>query len=265
MSPIGAAGGETSMSDPIRTGNATCDAARTRGPAMASDSGPGMRTAAGLARLGSRRASRLRSSGPAGFAAREPTADLVRQRRRVDNGVFEALEMDVEPRQVETGFVILGIELERALGVNQRVLEPPPAVVGLAQPQMAHRILVVEDNLVNQKVVVRMLRKLGCEVDIAVNGIEGVARASECEYDLILMDCQMPVMDGFEATREIRIRQDSSAPVPIVACTANWEEKDRQDCFAAGMHDYLAKPFDLDDLERIITNWVQSPKGIESS
>jgi PAS domain S-box-containing protein len=121
------------------------------------------------------------------------------------------------------------------------------------------RVLVVEDNLVNQKVATRMLEKLGHSVEIANNGSEAVDATARTAYDLVLMDCQMPELDGYGATTRIRAR-DTSRQVPIVAVTANAFLDDRDRCLAAGMNDYLAKPLRLPDLERVLARWARTPQ-----
>ena len=123
-------------------------------------------------------------------------------------------------------------------------------------------VLVAEDNPVNQKVAVRTLEKLGYRAQIASNGREALEALERGEFDLVLMDCQMPEVDGFEATRTIRAREASSgAPRrPIVAMTANAMSGDRELCLAAGMDDYIAKPFNPQDLLKIIERWVGESK-----
>src|SRR6185503_10876305 len=120
--------------------------------------------------------------------------------------------------------------------------ETAPADAKPMEGTRAGRILLVEDNAVNQKVAERMLRKLGHEVRIAVNGREAVDLCAGESFDLILMDCMMPEMDGFEATRAIRAAAGEAARVPIVALTANAVAGDRERCLEAGMDDYMAKP-----------------------
>jgi polar amino acid transport system substrate-binding protein len=120
--------------------------------------------------------------------------------------------------------------------------------------KLTARILVVEDNPTNQKVIVLFLKKFGCTVDLAVNGEEAVAAAGKTEFDAILMDCQMPVMDGFEATAQIR--QNGGRHVPIIALTANAMDGERERCLTAGMDDYLSKPVRAEELRRKLQSWV---------
>ena len=118
------------------------------------------------------------------------------------------------------------------------------------------RILVAEDNIVNQTIVRKLLEEAGCLVDVASNGSHAVAQWEDGHYDLILMDCQMPEVDGFEATREIRRRELAGERVPIVAITANVLDKDRTHCFAAGMDDFLSKPLRLGQLQDAVAKWT---------
>jgi PAS domain S-box-containing protein len=113
-------------------------------------------------------------------------------------------------------------------------------------------VLLAEDNLVNQRVTRAQLQRLECDVDVAGDGREAIAAVARRPYDLVLMDCQMPGVDGFDATREIRRREGDGRRVPIVALTANALRGDRERCLAAGMDDYLAKPTDLDALREML-------------
>ncbi|MBG6179541.1 hybrid sensor histidine kinase/response regulator [Arthrobacter sp. CAN_A1] len=121
----------------------------------------------------------------------------------------------------------------------------------------APRILVVEDNAVNQLVAESMLLKLGYRVDLVGDGAEAVKATSHETYAAVLMDCHMPVMDGFEATRAIRSRD--AAHLPIIAMTAGALSEDRERCRAAGMDDYLSKPVDLTLLKTTLLRWVHTP------
>jgi CheY-like chemotaxis protein len=124
--------------------------------------------------------------------------------------------------------------------------EQPMRIDDAADPAQtpAIRILLAEDNPVNEKVACRTLERLGYQVGIARHGAEAVAAWETGGYDLILMDCQMPVLDGYEATREIRRREAAGSHIPIVALTAHAMKDDDRKCRAAGMDDYLTKPID---------------------
>ncbi|MEA5673058.1 response regulator [Pseudomonas sp. MH2] len=115
------------------------------------------------------------------------------------------------------------------------------------------RVLLVEDNPVNQSVIEAMLRSLGFEVSVALDGAQAVEMAGQQSFAAILMDCRLPQMDGYEATRRIR---QHGAQLPIIALTANALQGDRERCLAAGMNDYLSKPFKRTDLQRILQRWL---------
>ncbi|KTC23801.1 histidine kinase [Pseudomonas putida] len=142
----------------------------------------------------------------------------------------------------------------------QRILQGsddagPVAQAGTQTSERRARILLVEDNPVNQLVAKGMLGKLGCEVIVAAHGGEALEQLEQAAFDLVLMDCNMPVMDGYEASR--RIRQSGRWPdLPIVALTANAMPEERERCRAAGMNDYLAKPFRREELLALIDHWV---------
>jgi two-component system, sensor histidine kinase and response regulator len=123
-----------------------------------------------------------------------------------------------------------------------------------AQQRFAGHVLLVEDNLVNQKVAARFLERLGCTVEITGNGAEGVAAAAARHFDIILMDLQMPIMDGITATRKIR-ELETLRQTPIIALTANAMSGDRERCEAAGMDDYLTKPLEVERLRAILTKY----------
>ena len=131
-----------------------------------------------------------------------------------------------------------------------------------AGPRSVVRVLVVEDNPVNQKVAARILEKLGYRVDVAANGLEAVRAVEQIAYAVVLMDCQMPEMDGFEAAHQIRRREHArgqAAHLPIVAMTANAMPEDRARCLAAGMDDYLSKPVQVQALRETLSRWSAPP------
>ena len=123
------------------------------------------------------------------------------------------------------------------------------------------RVLVAEDNLVNRKVAVALLKKLGCQVDVAGDGLAAVEMSARERYDVILMDCQMPVMDGFEATHRIREREHGGLRTPVVAITADLMPANREACAAAGMDGYLGKPISLEDLRSSLEPWAAKPRA----
>lgn len=121
----------------------------------------------------------------------------------------------------------------------------------------AYRILLVEDDPTNQLLATELLGGFGCEVELAQNGFEAVAAAGARDFDVVLMDCRMPQMDGFEATRQIRAAQKGRRRIPIVALTANAMNGDREKCLQAGMDDFLAKPIIPADLWKMVERWAQ--------
>lgn len=143
--------------------------------------------------------------------------------------------------------------LQRALHGSDSPTSPPQQ--GSPNSERRAHILLVEDNPVNQLVAKGMLAKLGCDVSVAKQGVEALEQLERNDFDLVLMDCNMPVMDGYEASR--RIRQSGRWPtLPIIALTANAMPEERERCRAAGMNDYLAKPFRREELLTLINQWV---------
>ncbi|HLJ62929.1 MAG TPA: response regulator, partial [Stellaceae bacterium] len=184
---------------------------------------------------------RLRSAGFAAYLTKPVKPSLL----------FDTLAAACDPEAPPS---ILA--LQRAVGVSESPSKAAPA----ASPEPPrYRVLLAEDNIVNQKVAGKLLEKLHCRVDMAANGKEALELWEKLPYDLILMDCQMPEMDGLEATEAIRGREGANgkrAHIPIVAMTASAMQGDRELCLAAGMDDYLSKPVRRADLESAIDRWA---------
>jgi len=144
---------------------------------------------------------------------------------------------------------------------ERRDAAPAAAAAGVAEAVRALRILVAEDNDVNQILISALLARMGHVVHMVANGQLAVEAVRRGDYDLVLMDLQMPGMDGMEATQAIRALDDARAALPIVAMTANAFEEDRRACLAAGMDDYVAKPIDVEQLARAIARCTAEPAG----
>jgi PAS domain S-box-containing protein len=162
-------------------------------------------------------------------------------------GVKVFLPLPVRPSHLRTL-----LEPEAVAIGGMAVLAPTQAV----GERVKVRVLLAEDNLVNQKVALVMLRKFGIEADVVVSGIEVLDALLGVSYDLVLMDCQMPLMDGYEATRRIRERERGSRRLPVVAMTANAMVGDRERCLEAGMDDHIPKPVRVDELQRALSRWL---------
>ncbi len=157
------------------------------------------------------------------------------------------------------------VELKSSESTQEPVAkqEQPVAVAAVTSSEETTaglQVLVVDDNVVNQKLAAKMLQKLGHQVDIAVNGELGFEQIKNKKYDIVFMDCQMPVMDGYTATGSVRNWEPKGTRLPIIAMTANAMTGDREKCLAAGMDDYMTKPFKRADFERNISTWVAAPQ-----
>jgi signal transduction histidine kinase/CheY-like chemotaxis protein/HPt (histidine-containing phosphotransfer) domain-containing protein len=210
--------------------------------------------------LGSIRIVILTSLGQRGHAAAAHAAGVagyltkpVRQAH-----LKECLATVLNPRSAERGAGVAGgSPRTRSLVTRHTLIE--------ARGRARVRILLAEDNLVNQRVAIQMLEKLGCAVDVAVNGVLALEALAATHYDLILMDCQMPEMDGFETTRAIRASEGDGPRTPIVAMTANAMAGDRERCLESGMDGYLTKPFRRDDLAAVVSQWLPATDDAPTS
>jgi signal transduction histidine kinase/CheY-like chemotaxis protein len=194
--------------------------------------------------------------------------------------IQERPELAATPLMMLTSTVTTANQLERQAAGIQRYLNKPIrradlfSVVrsmlnasGPSEPEAAAnpperlsplrgRVLLVEDNAVNQEVATAMLAKLGLHVTLAEHGARALEQVRAAPFDLVLMDCQMPVMDGYEATAAIRRLPDARAALPIIALTANAMQGDEQRCLAAGMNAFLSKPFTLAQLRALLLRWL---------
>lgn len=164
----------------------------------------------------------------------------------------------------------LGVSSEKQLGSVfwlelpfTAVAVPPPLIAPQSAPEPTvpevearARVLVAEDNPVNQMVARESLKRLGCRVDMVANGREAVEAALSLPYDLIFLDCQMPEMDGFDACRAIRHAESHGQHTPIIAMTANVLKGDKEKCLSAGMDDYLPKPVRMADMAKMVEHWL---------
>ena len=216
------------------------------------------------------------SGGSGGTGGTEPTLGFERLRREIDqayprdssaypedargDGEIIVVEIAKLPRPLTGSYL-----MEKILGWPCRLAESASS----EKPPVKHfdgsQILLVEDNLINQKVGSRLLEKLGCRVDIAANGFQAVQTAGQLPYDLIFMDCQMPEMDGFQASRQIRLLGGALKRVGIVALTVAATSDDRTKCLDSGMNEYLTKPGSIKALARAIDRWGTQAVGSGSA
>jgi PAS domain S-box-containing protein len=139
-----------------------------------------------------------------------------------------------------------------------------PIIDGPERTFIGTRVLLAEDNATNQIIAEMMLRSLGCDVDIAADGRQAIQRIDEFSYDIVFMDCEMPEMDGFEATAAIRRRSDSKSQLPIIAVTAQAMQGDKERCLLAGMNDYISKPVKQEDFVAALKEWLLKKNGHET-
>jgi len=158
-------------------------------------------------------------------------------------------------RQSELYDTLLSVASRRTRDISRRAITEADSA-GREMDALPNRILLAEDNRINLKVTVGYLQSLGLRADVAFDGREALNKIATKEYDLIFMDCQMPVMDGYEATIALREQESGDRHVPIVALTANAMVGDKEKCFKVGMDDYIAKPFTIEELRAMIAKWA---------
>jgi signal transduction histidine kinase/CheY-like chemotaxis protein len=178
-------------------------------------------------------------------AAREAGAALTLSRPLRRGSVYEGFGQ------------LLGVTTRQ--GTRRKVIGDAPAAGG----KLRARVLVAEDNLVNQKVAVRSLEMLGCDAEVADNGALAIEALKQGDFDIVLMDCQMPVLDGFHASALIRELEGTTRHTPIIAMTANAMQGDRERCLAAGMDDYMPKPVTLAALDATLRHWLPARVGYQ--
>ena len=165
-------------------------------------------------------------------------------------------EISVESAPGKGARFTVKLSLPVAQGLPVRLRTAGPTVTTQPPPPLNGRVLLVEDNPTNQLVAAAMLQKLGLDCELAVNGAQAVERVRDGHFDLVLMDCHMPVMDGFEATALIREMPNDIGRLPIIALTANTLQGDEQACLAVGMNGFLAKPYLLATLRAELARWL---------
>ena len=217
----------------------------------------------------------LHLTGPDGFetaalfkgdpsTASTPVVILTTVGRRGDGSAAQALGIDAyltKPLRQTHLLDCLGLLFSRMAPVETPASTTGPPLITkhtLTENRTSGivRVLLAEDNAINQKVACKMLEKLGCRVDVVCNGREAIAAHERAPYPVIFMDCQMPEMDGLEATALIRKMEGASAHTTIVAMTANAMQGDREMCLDAGMDDYVAKPIRPNDLQLLLDKWL---------
>ena len=189
----------------------------------------------------------LAAAGPVRVVAVGPLYQPEFREDAAAKGAHAFLPLPLRPGQLHG---LLAAEAPRE--ADPSVPAPAPA----AHPRRTARVLLAEDNPVNQKVALAMLRRFGVEVRAVATGSEALDALAGSAFDLVLMDCQMPVMDGFEATRRIRERERGARRMPVLAMTAEAMVGDRERCIAAGMDDHIPKPVRLETLHRALHHWL---------
>jgi CheY-like chemotaxis protein len=187
--------------------------------------------------------------------------------QRLAQSMNGRIEVESEPGKGSLFRTSLFLRPDPTPALSAADLAPIPAAPGIAEFALARfgrplRVLLAEDNRTNQFVAVAMLKRMGCQVDVAANGIEATEEVRRHDYDVVLMDVMMPDMNGIEATRAIRVSDSRNRLVPIVAVTANAFSQDRRDCLDAGMNGFLAKPMTKQGLVEAILAVLTADDGL---
>src|SRR5262245_5041398 len=188
-------------------------------------------------------------------------ADRIATDASIDVGVVESVMKPVRRHALYKAIVEAlrpPLSVKKSLPTAAHPVTPASAESAVVTQSV--RILVAEDNLVNQRVVLGLLAKLGHRADAVRDGLEAVKAVESGAYDLVFMDCQMPELDGFEATRRIRRLPAAKGAVPIVALTANAMQGDRERCLEVGMNDYVTKPVDIGRLAAVLQRFLSSTR-----
>jgi signal transduction histidine kinase/DNA-binding response OmpR family regulator len=204
-----------------------------------------------------------------------PVIDGLTLRKRIQadslcGGVRTALMIGRQDRSVaeraDAAFLLKPVRRNRLRELLSESPKTPDAKPEKVSPlsNVASRILVVDDNVISQRLVLRLLEQRGFQVDVVENGQEAVEIIAKTDYDLVLMDCQMPVLDGFDATAEIRRRETGQRRVPIIAMTAELSDSDKQRCREVGMDDHLPKPVMAATLWRLIDKWIEASNVVRA-
>ena len=189
---------------------------------------------------------------------KQPGAALIEEA-----GLAAYVTKPVKPSQLFDRLItVLGAEQDsKDAGEKQNGTPPPAQQVAVDEKRRQCRVLIAEDNIVNRKVALKILSKLGFTAETVDNGEEAVKALESTPYDLVLMDCQMPKMDGYEATAEIRRRETNGRRTPIIALTANAMQGDAEKCLQAGMDAYITKPVSPQALATALDHWAEVAAG----
>jgi CheY-like chemotaxis protein len=173
--------------------------------------------------------------------------------------------VSVTSRAKEGSTFVVTLPLELSAGIEEETAAPSRVASRIPSVFAGRQALLVEDNPINQKVGVRLLEKLGFGVALAGDGREAIRELEEGAFDIVLMDCQMPVMDGLEAARRIRASEGAGRRIPIIAMTAHALEGDRQACLDAGMDEYLSKPVRPEELRQALEKLLLSRPAVSTA